>query len=140
MQHISHCYKNFANFNGRATRSEFWLFYLFGQVVGLLLMIIGFAAAFMLGYMGAIHDNPNVIPLIFACFIPMFIFGLVNIIPSLAVGARRLHDAGFSGWLLLLFLVPLGGFAIFIMWLLESQQGDNQYGPDPFGRPPLPKY
>ena len=140
MNYISRCYKNYANFNGRATRAEFWLFYLFVNVFGLLLGLLGFAAALSFGYVGVHDNNPGAFLLIFVCGIPWLIFTIVNIIPLFAVGSRRLHDAGFSGWLLLLLFIPLVNFIILIMWIVESQHGGNQYGPDPFDRPPLPKY
>ena len=56
---------------------------------------------------------------------------IVFIIPSLAAGARRLHDTGRSGWLQLLMLIPCIGSIILIIWWCEDSKGDNEYGPSP---------
>ncbi len=140
MNQIAHCYKNYANFNGRATRTEFWLFYLFTNVVGGILMVLGLIAAFTLGIASIhTHDVANLL-LMLACFAPAILFIIANFIPFYAVGSRRLHDAGFSGWLQLLIAIPLINIALIILWCVESQHAENQYGPDPFNRQPLPKY
>ncbi len=62
------------------------------------------------------------------------LFGLAVLLPSIAVGARRLHDIGKSGWNLLFGLIPLLG-AIYLIYLYvqPSQSGSNQYGPEPSG-------
>ena len=52
-------------------------------------------------------------------------------IPLLAVGCRRLHDRGQSGWLQLLFLVPCGNIVLLVFWVMEGTPGDNAYGPKP---------
>lgn len=62
------------------------------------------------------------------------IVALGTLIPSIAVGVRRLHDRDMSGWFMLLGLIPiLGGLALLVLFLLEGTQGDNKYGPDPKG-------
>lgn len=60
-----------------------------------------------------------------------WIAGLVFLIPSLAAGARRLHDTGRSGWLQLLMFIPCIGLIILIIWWCEDSKGDNEYGPSP---------
>lgn len=64
-------------------------------------------------------------------FIPVvnFIWGLATLIPSLAVGARRLHDIGKSGWFQLLALVPIANLYLIYLFICEGQPNDNQYGP-----------
>jgi len=60
------------------------------------------------------------------------IYGLAVLLPYLGVGARRLHDTGRSGWWLLLLLIPfIGWVVLLIFYVLESQAGENQYGPSP---------
>ncbi len=56
---------------------------------------------------------------------------IATIIPSYAVGARRLHDTGRSGWLQLLSLVPLVGLILIYWFAISGDQGDNMYGPKP---------
>lgn len=60
-----------------------------------------------------------------------WIASLVFIIPTLAAGARRLHDTGRSGWLQLLMFIPCIGSIILIIWWCEDSKGDNEYGPSP---------
>jgi hypothetical protein len=58
---------------------------------------------------------------------------LATIIPGLAVSVRRLHDINFSGFWLLISLVPMGGLVLLVFHVLDSNPGDNQYGPNPKG-------
>ena len=61
-----------------------------------------------------------------------YISGLACLIPSLAIGARRLHDIGKSGWNLLIGLIPIVGWIILIIWFCQDGQvGPNEYGEDP---------
>ncbi|MFA6174697.1 MAG: DUF805 domain-containing protein [Kiritimatiellales bacterium] len=97
--------KKYAEFNGRAGREEFWMFVLINFIVSLILSIIR-----PLG----------------------LIYGLAVLVPSLAVGARRLHDTGRSGWFQLLVLIPLIGPIVLIVFAAQDgQPGDNQYGSNP---------
>ena len=103
--------KKYADFSGRARRTEYWMFVLFSIIVGVVLSIVD--AMITGGLLG-------------------MIYALAILIPSLAVGARRLHDTNRSGWWLLIALVPFVGVLILIYFLvLDSQPGDNQYGPNP---------
>jgi len=85
-------YSNYANFNGRATRAEYWY--------PVLYMMICYAILLCLGKVGMILYS---------------IFGLANIIPSISVGIRRMHDIGKSGWWILINLVPIIGGIWFIV-------------------------
>lgn len=101
---IKICFNKYADFEGRARRSEFWWWYLFTVLVGLAvgwIPVVGWIASIALW------------------------------IPSLAVGARRLHDTGRSGWLQLLMLIPCIGTIIMIIWWCEDSKGDNEYGQSP---------
>ncbi len=97
---IKICFSKYADFEGRARRSEYWWWSLFTILVS------------MVPYIG-------------------WIASIVFFIPSLAVGARRLHDTGRSGWLQLLMLIPCIGSIILIIWWCEDSKGDNEYGPSP---------
>jgi uncharacterized membrane protein YhaH (DUF805 family) len=114
----------YADFNGRARRSEYWWFALF---VGLLFVVLeilfgvlGQASSTLTGIMGLL----------------LLIVAVGLIVPSLAVGARRLHDTGKSGWWLLLNLVPFGGIVLLVFFLLDSTPGPNQHGANPKGIEP----
>jgi uncharacterized membrane protein YhaH (DUF805 family) len=105
------CLGNYANFDGRARRPEYWWFFLFYVILAVLAGIIDSALFGGIGVLGII------------------VF-LALIVPSLAVGARRLHDTGKSGWLQLLGLIPCIGFIILIVLLVQpGNPGENSYGP-----------
>ena len=110
--------QNYAVFSGRARRKEYWMFVLFN-------IIFGIAAVILDNVLGtAIKD------LGYGLF--YFLYALAVLIPSLAVGARRLHDVGKSGWFLLIALIPIIG-AIWLLVLLctGGNAGENEYGPNP---------
>ena len=97
--------KRYAEFNGRARRQEFWLF-----------ALVSFIVSFILNFIGPLG----------------YLYSLAVLVPSLAVGARRLHDTGRSGWFQLVGLIPLVGVIILIIFMAqESQPGENQYGSNP---------
>lgn len=109
---------NYANFEGRARRQEYWMFVLFN-----LIFII--AIAMVSGFLASIFDAPAFMGLYI-----IYVFGIF--IPSLAVAVRRLHDTGKSGWFYLVGLIPLiGGIWLLILFVTEGDKGPNQYGPDP---------
>lgn len=105
--------RNYLGFSGRASRKEYWNFVLWNFIIGVLLGIIA----------AIIGDKDRIINLL---------YGLAVLTPSLAVGARRLHDINFSGWWLLLGLIPfIGAIILAIFALKNSQPGDNKYGSSP---------
>jgi uncharacterized membrane protein YhaH (DUF805 family) len=125
------CISKFATFDGRATRSEFWWFYLFAALVG----FIGYVPILILTLIGA-SSNDGAISGIFTILTVIFwivwlIVVIALYIPLLAVGCRRLHDRGQSGWLQLLYLVPCGNIVLIVFFVMEGTPGDNAYGPKP---------
>lgn len=68
------------------------------------------------------------------------IYSLAVLIPAIAVGVRRLHDTGRSGWWMLIALVPfIGSIVLIVFFVLDSDPGTNQYGPNPkLLAPPVP--
>ena len=105
---INSCFRQYVGFTGRASRSEFWWFTLFGLLVGLAAAIVDAR-----GTIGAL-------------------ISLVLLLPSIAVGARRLHDTGRSGWWLLIALVPLAGLIVLIVFfVMRGDPGLNSHGPSP---------
>lgn len=106
---------NYANFSGRARRSEYWYYTLFNIIIGIVLRIID---TYVIGM-----DEIGVLGLIYS---------LAVLIPGLAVSVRRLHDVGKSGWFLLIVLIPLiGAIWLLVLFCTEGNNGPNQYGEDP---------
>jgi uncharacterized membrane protein YhaH (DUF805 family) len=104
----------YADFSGRARRSEYWFWTL----------------AVVLGYLVAVILAAIAKPFLYLAFLAY----LAILLPSLAVAVRRLHDTGKSGWLILLGLIPLvGGIILLVFTVSDSTPGDNQYGPNPKG-------
>lgn len=106
---------HYADFTGRARRNEYWMFVLFNiifaVIAGILDSILGIAK---LG-IG-----------------PICMYILAMFIPSLSVGVRRLHDVGKSDWMMLIAFIPIiGAIWLLVLMLLNSQIGENQYGPNP---------
>ncbi len=117
--------KNYANFSGRARRSEYWYFVLCNSILGIL---IGLPSIILFGVFeetdfGAVF------------MLPLIFFATVLIIPSIAVAVRRLHDTGKSGWLYLIGVIPIvsavGAIILFIFYCLEGDTSTNKYGPNP---------
>lgn len=108
--------KKYAEFNGRARRTEYWMFVLFNLIISIILVMVD-------NFLGTPFN---------------FIYGLAIIIPGIAVGVRRLHDIGKSGWMLLIAIIPIIG-AIWLIVLLATSgdYGDNEYGSDPKGGIPI---
>ena len=110
--------RKYAVFTGRSRRKEYWFFLLFTVLVTFLL-------AFVDGMLG-LFDPENGVGLLSG------IYSIGVVIPSIAVGIRRLHDTGRSGWWLLIGLIPvIGTLVILVFTILASQPGDNEYGPNP---------
>ena len=102
--------KNFANFNGRARRKEYWMFFLFNFLIGYGLQVV----AMVLGENGGA---------IFA--IVAILYVLASIIPSIAIAVRRMHDVGKDWWYI---FIPIYNL---ILCCTEGERRENQYGPDP---------
>lgn len=98
--------ENYANFNGRARRSEYWWF-------ALMNIIISVAFGFICGLL----QMPKLANL----------YSLAVLVPSIAVGVRRMHDVGKSGWFI---LIPIYNL---ILAVTEGEKGTNEYGEDPKG-------
>jgi len=104
--------KNYTGFSGRARRTELWMFWL-----------ISFGVVIALTIIESIIGLPGVLS---------GLYNLAVLLPSIAVGMRRLHDTDRSGWWLLIGLVPfIGAIVLLVFFCLEGTPGDNQYGPNP---------
>jgi uncharacterized membrane protein YhaH (DUF805 family) len=119
MQWYLKVWRNYANFNGRARRQEYWMFMLFN------LLIIFVPTAIELAIKGRDAD-PGILGYFSAVYL------LAALIPSLAVLVRRLHDIGKSGWWFFINFVPLaGGIVLLVFNCLDSMPGSNKYGENP---------
>ncbi len=109
----------YATFSGRARRSEYWWWYLFITIIGIVASILDRA-------IGLTYSDLTVGGGWLAT-----ITGIVFFIPTLAVSIRRLHDTSKSGWWILIGLVPLIGWLILLWFYVTDSDADNQYGPYP---------
>jgi uncharacterized membrane protein YhaH (DUF805 family) len=100
--------KNYVNFDGRARRSEYWYYTLFIVIISI---VLTFADA-------AIGSEQGILGLIFS---------LGTLLPSIAVGIRRMHDVGKSGWYI---LIPIYNL---VLACTNGDTGTNEYGSDPKG-------
>lgn len=98
---ISTCFSKYAAFNGRASRSEYWWWFLF--------TFLASAAS------GIVSETLSAL------------FSLGVLLPSLAVGARRLHDTDRSGWFLLLWFIPIVGWIVLIVWAIQEAKEPNRF-------------
>ncbi|MBU3016043.1 DUF805 domain-containing protein [Poseidonibacter lekithochrous] len=105
--------KKYTVFNGRARRSEFWYFMLFSTIVSVICAILDYIIGSDIGMIGLVYS-------------------LAVLLPTLAVGARRLHDINKSGWWQLLILIPIIGLIILIVWYAKNSMNEtNKYGDNP---------
>ena len=110
--------KEYANFNGRARRKEYWMFTLFNIIFGGIAMILD--SVFGIAIEGVGYG-------------PLYgVYVLLLFIPGLAVAVRRLHDIGKSGWMILIALIPvIGAIWILVLMVTDSNPGENLYGANP---------
>ncbi|RDK84326.1 DUF805 domain-containing protein [Marinirhabdus gelatinilytica] len=122
-------FDNFANFDGRARRSEYWYFTLFNVLVTIAFV---FVAVILVGVSGAPEEPPAIF---YMLMLPFGLFYLILLIPSIAVSVRRLHDTDRSGWWYLLNVIPIvnyvGSIVLLVFYCTEGTRGANQYGKDP---------
>jgi uncharacterized membrane protein YhaH (DUF805 family) len=116
----------YTDFNGRATRSEYWYFVLFYFILSVIARVIDITLVNpQLSLSPEIAQQGTVIT---------GLFSLALLLPQIAVGIRRLHDIGKSGWWYLLILIPILGWLVLIyFYTQDSQPQTNAYGPNPKG-------
>lgn len=108
--------QNYCNFNGRASRSEYWWYVLFTAILG---MVIGFIHAIFGAGTSATSAIQGVV-------------SLALLLPGLGLCVRRLHDISKSGWWIFIALIPLVGAILLLVWFCKpSDPGSNEYGPEP---------
>jgi len=118
--------RRYAEFHGRSTRKEFWMFQLLYVALFLItLILVG------VGGVDEYGEGSGLSKLAVGLFV-IAMLGLC--VPLLAVQARRFHDQDRSGWFVLINLIPyLGALVVLVFMLLEGTRGDNRFGPDPRG-------
>ena len=117
------CLRRYAQFEGRAPRSEYWWFALFTVLASIVADILD--SAFLHGGFGLISD----------------LVWLALLLPSIAVQVRRLHDIDRTGWWWWIVLVPLLGWILLLVWnCTPGTEGPNRYGDDPLGPGVAPGY
>jgi uncharacterized membrane protein YhaH (DUF805 family) len=110
-------WKNSFNYAGRARRKEYWMFTLFNILAMVVLAVLG----------GLLGGSESML-----ASVPLGLYALASLFPSLAVGVRRLHDTGRSAWWLLINLVPfIGGIWFFVLTVLDSKPESNLWGDSP---------
>ncbi len=120
-QAIKSFYNNYTNTEGRASRSAYWWVILYQCIVMIPL-------AFLAGYGIGIHSSALTV----IGYVLIGIFWLANIVPAITLSVRRLHDTNRSGWWYLINLVPyIGSIWFFILTILPSTPGENNYGYQP---------
>lgn len=116
----------YADFNGRTDRKHFWFFQVFyGAATVMVFLAVSLYGAFSNALTGPLPLLAS------ALIIGYFILSLGLITPTLAIGCRRLHDCNFSGWWLLLVLVPYGLLLLFVFFCLPGKPETNRFGPAP---------
>lgn len=142
---IKSTYKQYATFYGRETRRTYLEFFFFQIILSILVTFIFFislAAAGLTLNEASANQNVDGLAFLTASFWGLFglavlgihtLIAIATIVPWLALQSRRLHDANFSAWWLLLHLLPFGGVALFIMNCFNSVNGESAYENE--GRP-----
>ena len=105
--------RQYADFDGRARRTEYWMFTLINQLISLSLSALQYLLDVSL--FGIISS----------------IYSIAVLIPTIAVAIRRLHDIGKSGWFLLLAVIPIiGAIWLLVLFVTDGNPHENEYGPD----------
>ena len=107
MEHYINALQQYADFSSRTGRTGFWMF----SLINFLIIIASLVVDSILG-LGLVN----------------LIYALAVFVPSIAISARRLHDTGRSGWWLLIAVVPLVGFIVLLVFLIQASHEENEYG------------
>jgi uncharacterized membrane protein YhaH (DUF805 family) len=108
---------HYADFDGRVSKQQFWMYILAYFILSVVVGIVG-------GILGVIASALTTVI--------TSLFSLALIVPTIAIGVRRLHDIGKSGWLYLIAFIPLIGIIfLIVLWIKDGEVGDNAFGADP---------
>jgi uncharacterized membrane protein YhaH (DUF805 family) len=109
-------FQRYADYRGRATRLEYWMFVLVHAAIMIALAVLSVAVAEWIIYL-------------------LLAYYAATVVPVTALVARRLHDVGYSGWLQLINLLPFGSLVLLVLMALPGTPGPNRFGPGPVARP-----
>ena len=127
LEAVTAVFRKYADFSGRARRSECWYSFLIYQLFTLSYQIFAITVSVIF-----LESEKSQIALVNILFFFLALFGLGTLLPMLAVQVRRLHDIDKSGWNMLWFIIPLVGFILMIVWYCRlGTVGENRFGPDP---------
>ncbi|MDP3403630.1 MAG: DUF805 domain-containing protein [Brevundimonas sp.] len=116
-------YKRYVDFGGRSDRKEFWYYFLFYLIVSAMLSVLDRAV-----FPSALDVDGDLLQPLTS------IFAIGSLVPNISVSVRRLHDTGRSGWWALLWLIPIFGWLMLLIWFSQKgQPGLNAYGAAPSG-------
>ena len=110
MEYFIDAFRKYAEFKGRTSREGYWMYYLF--------YLLLYVAAGILDAFGGAG--------LFSA-----LYGLAVLVPGIAITTRRLHDTGRSGWWQLIYFIPVIGWIVMLIFLLQDSQPDNEYGNSP---------
>lgn len=136
--------QRYAQFDGRASRSEFWYFALFSMIISIILGLLDGVFGTVYTYetytaaaMAAETTEAAAVSVTQTMGYMQSLYGLLVLVPTVAVSIRRLHDIGKNGWWLLLGIIPIinfiGIFVLLYFYVQDSQSGENEYGENPKG-------
>lgn len=124
-------FQNYVNFKDRTSRGGFWWYVLAYLIVAI---ILGFVDSALFGGGSAEISASDGVAVSYSSGPLVSLWMLVNIIPSIAISARRMHDTNRTGWLQLLGLIPLLGWIFLIyVYVQKGNVGENRFGADPLG-------
>ena len=114
------CFQQYVGFSGRASRSEYWFFYLSFVVAAIGMLVLTVVSVFVLDALASLMGMLTMVT-----YLGFFL-------PLLSVTVRRLHDLGKSGWMFLVVLIPIVGGILLLVWFVsDGQPHDNAYGAVP---------
>lgn len=128
MDSVRTCLRKYADFSGRARRSEYWFWYLAVSAAYVVVFVALMIPALIT--MDPVTQEPGVLGTIGSVL--LIVIGLGTAVPMISAAVRRLHDTGRSGWFYLLAFIPfIGGFIGIVLLAVDGEPGPNRFGPDP---------
>ena len=126
---VETCFHKYADFNGRASLSEYWWWYLFTIIIGFFMNFAEILVAAL--YSSSAYEDPSAELQILGFSFLIVLIQLGLMLPGISVCARRLHDVGKSGWWMLLPLTIIGIIPFFVWTVSMGNEEANEYGPAP---------